>query len=126
MGLEGAAEEAGEFSGGTRVGVREAAEVGADDFGGRVKKAVVADVEPEGAVVPWSVGKRGIFGRGYFETLGDVDAVNDGRAVDVGGGRLFVAVAASDCRDEAKSGEALVEFAVKEVFVGIFTCISIC
>ena len=95
--------------------------MGSENFGGRGKEAVAADVEPEGAMVPWGVGKRCVSGRGYLETWGGVDAANDGRAVDVGGWRLFVVVAASDGRDEAESGEALMEFAVEEVFVGIDT-----
>ena len=93
--------------------------MGAEDFGRRGKEAVAADVEPEGPVVSWGVGKGCVSGRCYFETGGGVDAVYDGGTIDVCGWRLFVAVAVADGRDEAEAGEALVEFTLDEVFVGI-------
>ena len=119
VGLEGAPEKTGEFGGGTGVGVGEATEVGADDFGGRCKEAVTADVYPESAVVPWGVGKGGVTSRGYFEAGGGVDAVDYGGAMDVCGGRLFVAVAVPNGGDEAEAGEAFMEFAMEEIFIGV-------
>ena len=86
--------------------------MGADDFGGRVEEAVVADVEPEGAVIAGVVGEGRVACGSDFEYWGDVDAVNHGEALDVGGGGCFVAVAVSDGREEAELGKVLVEFSI--------------